>query len=597
MGLSFNTTCNVTLEDLRIGKSEEILAANMSFHSLGLIVAAACTLIAVLISFYLIFMHATHYTKPYEQRHIIRILFMIPVYAIASVLTFRFYWHAVYFRVICDCYEAFAIASFFALLCHYIAPNLHEQKMYFRSIEPKGWVWPVSWLNKCCGGERGPWRTPRSGLTWFNIIWTGVYHYCFIRVSMTVTAVITQHFKKYCESSNSPVFAHIWILVIESVAVTIAMYCLIQFYIQLRLDLGPHSPFLKVLAIKLVIFLSFWQSFVISILTSTTVKVLEPTSKIAYPDLSVGIPSLLLCIEMALFAVLHLFAFSWKPYASSSFGSDYPMSRLKNTHGPKQGGFLGLKAFADAMNPWDLVKAFARGMRWLFVGVKERENDPSYKFGAFDVNSPQNESVSLDSTDPNGPKRPEKRNLPIAEEFRRSKFGLSGFGLQKQDDEGKGLIAHAQPHPVSHSSPNPFQKFQHRSGYIPARQRYDINGQDVSSGGTVYNGAYHHPPRPGGISRSSSLVSAEDIGIAITDPPEIYQSHVVQPYFPKPRGETYRDELREERRKLHPQPPSEQWANARWPAPPGVQNASWGQQGQQWPQNRNSPRDFDPRLF
>lgn len=136
---------------------------------------------------------------------------MIPVYAAASFLQFYFYWHAVYFQVICDCYEAFAIASFFALLCHYIAPDLHEQKMYFRSIEPKPWVWPITWFRSCCFGQRGPWRTPRSGLTWFNIIWTGVYHYCFIRVSMTVTAVVTQYFGKYCESSNSPVFAHIWV--------------------------------------------------------------------------------------------------------------------------------------------------------------------------------------------------------------------------------------------------------------------------------------------------------------------------------------------------------------------------------------------------
>ncbi len=142
---------------------------------------------------------------------IIRILFMIPVYAASSFLELWFYWHAVYFQVISDCYEAFAIASFFALLCHYVAPNLHEQKQYFRTIQPKGWVLPLSWFKKCCGGERGCWRTPRSGLTWFNIIWTGIYQYCFIRVAMTVTAVVTQYFGKYCESSNSPVFAHIWV--------------------------------------------------------------------------------------------------------------------------------------------------------------------------------------------------------------------------------------------------------------------------------------------------------------------------------------------------------------------------------------------------
>jgi hypothetical protein len=43
---------------------------------------------------------------------------------------------------------------------------------------------------------------------------------------------------------------------IEAVCVTIAMYCLIQFYVQLRHDLKQHSPFLKILSIKLVILLS-----------------------------------------------------------------------------------------------------------------------------------------------------------------------------------------------------------------------------------------------------------------------------------------------------------------------------------------------------
>lgn len=38
------------------------------------------------------------------------------------------------------------------------------------------------------------------------------------------------------------------------------MFCLVQFYLQLRVDLAPHKPFLKVLCIKLVIFFSFWQT-------------------------------------------------------------------------------------------------------------------------------------------------------------------------------------------------------------------------------------------------------------------------------------------------------------------------------------------------
>ena len=49
-------------------------------------------------------------------------------------------------------------------------------------------------------------------------------------------------------------------MAVECIAVTIAMYCLIQFYIQIKDDISQYSPFLKILSIKLVIFLSFWQS-------------------------------------------------------------------------------------------------------------------------------------------------------------------------------------------------------------------------------------------------------------------------------------------------------------------------------------------------
>ncbi|OIW28459.1 DUF300-domain-containing protein, partial [Coniochaeta ligniaria NRRL 30616] len=425
-----NMTCNSTLEELRIlPTSEKAIAGSLTFHQLALIIAAASTLVAIVMSLYLIMMHATHYTKPREQKHIIRILFMVPIYASASFLSLRFYWHAIYFQVLSDCYEAFAISSFFALLCHYMAPDLHEQKEYFRLMQPiRPWVWPLNWFARCCGGQRGPWRTPQSGLTWFNIVWIGIYHYCFIRVAMTITAVGTQYFNRYCESSNSPVFGHIWVIVINALAVTIAMYCVIQFYLQLRVPLAEHSPFLKVLAIKLVIFLSFWQTAAISVGTST-LNLVKPGDVLAYPDIKVGVPSLLLCFEMALFAIMHLWAFPYRPYLDNAKPTFYPavggLPPRENEHLPKQGGFLGLKALWDAANIWDVAKAFGRGMRWLFVGVKHRHEDVSYQAarknsvlggsGRFaGVNTAYGGMAGAKSTD----------HLPIATEFRRSRFGI-----------------------------------------------------------------------------------------------------------------------------------------------------------------------------
>ena len=49
-------------------------------------------------------------------------------------------------------------------------------------------------------------------------------------------------------------------MLIEAICVSIAMYCLIQFYIQTKDDLVDQRPLLKITAIKLVIFLSFWQT-------------------------------------------------------------------------------------------------------------------------------------------------------------------------------------------------------------------------------------------------------------------------------------------------------------------------------------------------
>lgn len=436
---------------------------------------------------------------PLALNSIIRILFMVPMYAISSYLQIQWYWHAIYFQVISDCYEAFAIASFFALLCHYVAPDLHGQKVFFRELRPiKPWVLPINWFAACCGGQRGLWRTPKSGLTWFNIIWIGVYHYCFIRVAMTISAVVSQYFHRYCESSNSPVFGHIWvgccsdrtrtrfaaageadlflqIIVLNALAVTVAMYCLIQFYVQLKEPLTEHKLFIKIVAIKLVVFLSFWQASAISIGTST-LKIVQPNEVIAYPDLKVGIPSLLLCIEMALFAILHLWAFPYAPYTAGAPQTYYPVPdpdkmspHVANERQRPAGGFLGLMALWDALNIWDFVKAFGRGMRWLFCGVKRRKEDISYRNGEHG-----GENLDLDDlaeTKQGGAYYDRLRPGPAASETSYDQYRPTtqqGFGPDSQRiptyqattgagvDESAGLMDHAQPNPaLLHAHPRP----------------------------------------------------------------------------------------------------------------------------------------------
>ncbi|KAL4919482.1 organic solute transporter Ostalpha-domain-containing protein [Aspergillus aurantiobrunneus] len=423
--------CNTTEEDETIHEID-LWDGGLTFHEFCVIVVGAFSLVAAITSFYLIMRHATHYSKPIEQRHTIRILLMIPIYALVAWLSTYYYKHAVYYDVLGDCYEAFTISAFFALMCHYIAPDLHSQKDYFRGIQPKNWVWPVNWLQKCFGGKKGIWRVPRSGLTWFNVIWVGVFQYCLLRVLMTIVAVITQKFDVYCESSLNPAFAHIWVLAIECVAVTIAMYCLIQFYIQIKEEISEHSPFLKILSIKLVIFLSFWQTSLISFLYSS--GAIKSSDKMAAPDIKVSLANLIISIEMALFATLHLWSFPWKPYAVG-FHTDEITDMYGNGKATYQGGRWGMGALLDSLNPIDLIRAVCRSMRWLFVGRKKRTQDPSYEHSGETIGLNQTESAV----------HPADTSYEGAGALMTG--GASARYGQQPDEEGEMLLSHAQPNP------------------------------------------------------------------------------------------------------------------------------------------------------
>ncbi|MED6246741.1 hypothetical protein ATANTOWER_022718 [Ataeniobius toweri] len=63
---------------------------------------------ALILTFHQIYMHLRFYSSPKEQRHIVRILFIVPIYAFDSWLSLLFFTNDqfyVYFDTIRDCYE------------------------------------------------------------------------------------------------------------------------------------------------------------------------------------------------------------------------------------------------------------------------------------------------------------------------------------------------------------------------------------------------------------------------------------------------------------------------------------------------------------
>ena len=225
-------------------------------------------------------------------------------------------------------------------------------------------------------------------------------------------------------------------MVIEAVAVTITMYCIIQFYVQLRQDIAQHKPILKVLAIKLVIFLSFWQTIIISFLTSS--GAIKASDKIQTPDIKVGIPCLLLCIEMAIFAVFHIWSFSYKPYVLGSQRYQAVYGHLEEKNPRYHGGALGIKAFADAFNPWDLVKAVGRAARWLFMGRKHRMQDTSY--------------ASIESSSTNKPSQKLSDLSSVPTQYSGTGSGIPVSSKFTNTEEGSGLLTTVHPNPYANSN-------------------------------------------------------------------------------------------------------------------------------------------------
>ncbi|OAL21554.1 hypothetical protein AYO22_07950 [Fonsecaea multimorphosa] len=319
---------------------------------------------------------------------------MVPVYGVSNLLAAIYYKKSIYFLLIGNAYAAFGLASFFNLVSSYIAPDLHQQKVYFRTVTPKKWKWPISWLQKCTGGaEKGLLRNPRSGLTWFNIIFFGVFQYCFVLMTTSIAGVIAQIFDRYCsEAPIQPAFAHIYvfpsmvtgdysladlsqILVFNSASAIVSSYCLVQYHDQNVNDVSEWKSKFQFFCINIVLYLSTYQTLLLSILVR--VGAFKATYYFQTPDLNVTLPATLLCAEMAIISLLHLWAYPYKPYTMNERWSRLDGSEA-SASGSYQGGLLGLKAFVDVLNWWDIFKAIGRATRWMFVGRRGRHADPSY---------------------------------------------------------------------------------------------------------------------------------------------------------------------------------------------------------------------------
>ncbi|KAG7216239.1 hypothetical protein INR49_029090 [Caranx melampygus] len=213
---------------------------------------------ALLITCHQIYMHLRYYSSPNEQRHIVRILFIVPIYAFDSWLSLLFFTNEeyyVYFDTVRDCYEAFVIYNFLSLCYEYLG----GESAIMAEIRGK----PIE--SSCMYGTCCLWGKTYS-IGFLRFCKQATLQFCVVKPLMAVITVILQAFKKYKDGDFNVASGYLYVTIIYNISVSLSLYALFLFYFATRELLVPYSPVLKFFMVKSVIFLSFWQGMLLAIL-------------------------------------------------------------------------------------------------------------------------------------------------------------------------------------------------------------------------------------------------------------------------------------------------------------------------------------------
>eukprot|EP00250_Pteridium_aquilinum_P016244 c23021_g2_i1 orf=593-2020(-) len=271
-----------------------------SFFAIG--VAAVCTCGAVILALWHIYRHLTNYTEPTYQRYTVRIIFMVPVYAMMSFFSLVMRQRSIYFSSIRDIYEAWVIYNFLSLCLAWVGgPGAVVTSLSGRLLKP-------SWhLMTCCLPA-----IPLDG-RFIRRCKQGGLQFVILKPILVAVTFFLYSKHKYEDGNFSANQGYLYITIIYTISYSLALYALVLFYVACKDLLRPFKPVPKFVIIKSVVFLTYWQGVLVFLAAKTGV--------IKNSDDAADVQNFIICVEMAMAAVGHLYAFPYKEYAEANIGS------------------------------------------------------------------------------------------------------------------------------------------------------------------------------------------------------------------------------------------------------------------------------------
>ncbi|KAK3003474.1 hypothetical protein RJ639_018230 [Escallonia herrerae] len=283
----------------------------MDRGQLTLMGSTVCVMLTVHLSLQLLSQHVSSWRKPKEQKAILVIILMAPIYAIDSYCglidirgseTFFMFLDSVK-----ECYEALVMAKFLALMYTYlnisISKNVVPDEIKGREIHHS---FPMTLFQP---------HTARLNHHTLKLLKNWTWQFVVIRPVCSILMIALQLLDMY------PGWVSWTFTIILNISVSLALYSLVLFYHVFAKELAPHNPLAKFLCVKGIVFFCFWQGVVLDLLVASGI-IKSHHFWLDVTHIQEAIQNVLVIVEMVFFALFQQYAYSAAPYRNATAVKD-----------------------------------------------------------------------------------------------------------------------------------------------------------------------------------------------------------------------------------------------------------------------------------
>lgn len=330
----------------------EPISGTLTTHKLNTYISAAAMIICCASTFSVIAGHLLAYRQPSVQKQLIRMILMMPVFAIFSFLGVLSYHLTPYMIPIAHLYEAFALIAAFYLMATLLTPGA------------------TSWKQQCAFFA----LPENGGRANYTKTYISVMQLLPGRVVTTIAAIAISAL--HCDGGKAFKRGRTIITVINAIQTAIALVALFKFlkrWIR-QLKIADTTIVRKLACFKVIIVIGAVQSLVLSILTQA--DVLHPTRTVSYNDMNFGIGCTLICIEAAIVGLIVIWAFWPGQYRNSVNALE--AGKAGQQAAPETTRLSPLRAVLDVVNMADVISGVFRAFQLFVARRRTQEPAPAY---------------------------------------------------------------------------------------------------------------------------------------------------------------------------------------------------------------------------